>query len=70
MKLQFETRDELISFIQSELINTTEVRALLGCSRQNVADLIKRGKLSPVKELTNDRLFFKEDILARLKPSE
>jgi len=70
MKLPIITREDLISFIQNELINTAEVMQLLDCSRQNVFDLIKRGKLTPVKELPKDRLFLKSDIIARLEPSE
>jgi len=66
----FKTRDDLVQFIQTELINTAEVMQILNCSRQNVFDLIKRGKLVPVKETPKDRLFFKSDILARVKPSE
>jgi hypothetical protein len=70
MKLPIKTRDDLISFIQNELINTAEAMQLLNCSRQNIFDLIKRGKLTPVKELPKDRLFLKADILARLEPSQ
>jgi predicted DNA-binding transcriptional regulator AlpA len=70
MKYIFDSREELEQFIQNELINTAEVMKILNCSRQNVFDLIKRGKLKPVKETPKERLFFKSDILARLKPSE
>ena len=70
MKYNFGSREELEHFIQNELINTAEVMKMLNCSRQNVFDLIKRGKLKPVKETPKERLFFKSDILARLKPSE
>jgi predicted DNA-binding transcriptional regulator AlpA len=70
MKYNFNSREELEQFIQNELINTAEVMQILNCSRQNVFDLIKRGKLKPVKETPKERLFFKSDILARIKPSE
>ena len=70
MSYCFETRAELEKFIKNELINTAEVMQILNCSRQNVFDLIKRGKLVPVKETSKDRLFFRADVLARVKPEE
>jgi hypothetical protein len=70
MKYVFNNREELTSFIREELVNTAEVMQILNCSRQNVFDLIKRGKLMPVKELPKDRLFWRADILARLKQPE
>ncbi|MDU4960222.1 MAG: helix-turn-helix domain-containing protein [Sporomusaceae bacterium] len=59
------TNEELRAFIAEKIVNTAEAAELLGCSRQNIADLVKRGKLQPVKEMQKDRLFLKEDILAR-----
>lgn len=70
MSYCFETRAELEKFIKNELINTAEVMQILNCSRQNVFDLIKRGKLVPVKETSKDRLFFRADVLARVNPEE
>jgi len=64
------SRDELEQFIKDEVVNTYEATQLLGCSRQNLAKLIERGRIKPIKELHKDRLFFKSDILARIKPSE
>jgi predicted DNA-binding transcriptional regulator AlpA len=70
MKYNFNSREELEQFIQNELVNTAEVMQILNCSRQNVFDLIKRGKLKPVKETSKERLFIKSDILVRVKPIE
>ena len=66
----FNSREELEKFMADEVINTAVVMELLNCSRQNVFDLIKRGKLKPIKETPKDRLFLKSDILIRVKPSE
>lgn len=67
MKYQFNNREELELFIKEELVNTADVMQMLNCSRQNVFDLIKRGKLRPVKETPKERLFLKADILDRVK---
>ena len=63
----FKTREELLAFIRDELINTAEVMEILNCSRQNVFDLIRRGKLTPVKESAKERLFLRADVMERVK---
>ena len=66
----FADKEELMQFIQDEIINTKEAMLILDCSRQNIANLIKRGKIVPIKEMPNDRLYLKSDILARVRPSQ
>lgn len=61
----FKNREDLMIFIQNEVINTTEALEILQCSRQNLNDLVKRGVITPIKDLPRDRLFFKEDIIKR-----
>ena len=63
----FKTRAELASYIVSEIINTTEALAILGCTRQNLNKMIRANKIIPIKEMPRDRLFFKADIMARTK---
>ncbi|MGU9560553.1 hypothetical protein ACQXW1_17370, partial [Lactiplantibacillus pentosus] len=62
---KFETKDDLISFIQSEVINTSEALEILGCSRQNLNQMVQKERVKPIKDLPRDRLFFKEDIFKR-----
>jgi DNA-binding transcriptional MerR regulator len=66
----FKTKEELIKFIQEDIVNTSEALEILGCSRQNLNNLVQRGVLTPVKEMVRDRLFFKSDILERKKYME
>ncbi len=66
----FKNREELMIFIQNEVINTTEALEILQCSRQNLNDLVKRGVITPIKDLPRDRLFFKEDIIKRKNEME
>lgn len=63
---QFDSKEELFKFLSNNVINTNEAAKILGCSRQNIDDLVKRGKLIPIKVFPRDRLFLKEDITARL----
>ncbi|HDR6822044.1 DNA-binding protein [Bacillus thuringiensis] len=59
----FKTKDDLIRFIQDEIVNTSEALEILGCSRQNLNVMVQKEKVKPIKEMSRDRLYFKEDIL-------
>ncbi|HDR7450289.1 DNA-binding protein [Bacillus cereus] len=61
----FESKEELIKFVNVEIVNTSEALEILECSRQNLNKLVKSGTLVPIKEMVRDKLFFKEDILNR-----
>ncbi|MHA4310612.1 DNA-binding protein [Bacillus cereus] len=61
----FETKEELIKFVNDEIVNTSEALEILECSRQNLNKLVKSGTLVPIKEMVRDKLFFKVDILNR-----
>lgn len=59
------SHDDLINFIKYSIINTNEATELLNCSRQNIEDLIRRGKIHPVKAYPKSKLFMKSEILQR-----
>ncbi len=59
--------EDMTAYIQHNLISTGEAAELLGCSRQNIADMIRRGKLTPIREEKNNSLFLRADILSRLR---
>lgn len=61
----FKTKDEFIMLVQSEILTTSEVLEELQISRQALNSLVKRGKLVPVKELSRDKLYLREDIERR-----
>lgn len=56
-------RDAIKKFLNEEVVNTSEAIEILGFTRQYVNQLIKNGELEPMKEMSRDRLFIKEDIL-------
>lgn len=58
---------DLKQIIQRSLINSAEAAEILRCSRQNIDDLVKRGKLQPVKKSDKSMLFMKNEILERAK---
>ncbi|MCR5150453.1 MAG: helix-turn-helix domain-containing protein [Clostridiales bacterium] len=59
-------KSDLCSFVSEGVVNTAQAAQILNCTRQNIDNLMKRGKLKPVKEMANDKLFLKSDILKRV----
>ena len=56
---------DFCNFVAHRVINATEAAEILGCSRQNVIDLTKRGKLHPLKTSDKNTLYLKSEILKR-----
>lgn len=52
-------------FARMRIVNVAEAAELLECSRQNVNDLIRRGKLHPVKSDARNTMLLKSEILQR-----
>ncbi|MDA1478290.1 helix-turn-helix domain-containing protein [Bacillus changyiensis] len=63
-RLVFESIDELREFMDKEVITTSEAIEIIGCSRQNLKQLVDYGTLKPLKTTNRDRLFLKADILS------
>ena len=59
--------DDFRSFISNRVVNSTEAAEMLGCSRQNIDDLTKRGKLHPVRFDTRNKLYLKNEIQQRMQ---
>lgn len=60
------TLNDMRRFISLRVVNTAEAQEMLHCSRQNIADLVKRGKLHPIRTDGNNRLFMKTEIQQRI----
>ncbi len=53
------------TFVSQRVINANEASELLNCSRQNIMDLTKRGKLHPIKSSEKNTLYLKSEVLKR-----
>ncbi|MEK4425849.1 DNA-binding protein [Solibacillus sp. FSL K6-1523] len=60
-----ESKDEFIALVQTEVLTSSEVLEELQISRQALGSLVKREKLVPIKELSRDKLFLREDVEKR-----
>ncbi|MCG7435863.1 helix-turn-helix transcriptional regulator [Lysinibacillus fusiformis] len=61
----FNSKEEFIKLVQTEILTSSEVLEELQISRQSLNSLVKRGKLIPIKELPRDRMFLREDVEVR-----
>lgn len=59
------TMDDFKCFISNRVINVSEAGNILDCSRQNISDLIKRGKLTPIDTKSNNILLLKNEVIER-----
>lgn len=57
-------RDEKVAFIQEEILTTEETCELLGRTRQQLNNYIRKGEIAAVKVTTNGNLFLKDDVVA------
>ena len=57
--------DAFISFVSNRVVSSAEAAELIGCSRQNIGELAKHGKLHPVRSMQKSTLFLKSEILQR-----
>lgn len=59
--------EDFAQFVRCNVVNTADITETLNCSRQNVEDLIRRGKLEPVKTLQKGKLFLMADVQSRIR---
>lgn len=57
---------DLTRIVPALLLTTNEASQMLGCTRQNLNALVKRGGLSPAKASEKATLFLRPDIRARI----
>ena len=55
--IPFENDRELRTYLENELVFTSEVSELLGCTPEYIHDCVNKGVLEPVKADTKDRFF-------------
>jgi hypothetical protein len=59
----FNSVEDLRKFMADEVVTTSEATEIIGCSRQNLKQLVDRGTLIPIKQTSKERLFLKSDVL-------
>lgn len=59
------TVSDFQNFVRHRVVNVAEAAELLGCSRQNIDYLTKKGKLHPVKVSEKNTLYLKSEVLKR-----
>ncbi|MGG4152876.1 hypothetical protein [Peribacillus muralis] len=62
-EFHFKNIEELKQFIENDIVTTKEATDLIGCSRQNIKQLVDYGTLNPIKVTSRERLFFESGYL-------
>jgi len=68
MKYEFESTDELLGFLNENLLSASEVAKILDISKARVGHMVKDGKLIPAKD--QPKMFLKETVLERKQEQE
>lgn len=58
--------DDFKSFVSNRVISISQAAEMLDCSKQNISDLIKRGKLNPIRSTGNSILLMKNEVIGRI----
>lgn len=61
------TLSGLHHYVQNRVVSASEACSILGCSRQNIDDLMRRGKLHPIRTDAKYKLFLKAEVMQRRK---
>lgn len=54
------------TFVNNRVVNAAEAAEMLNCTRQNIEDLTKRGRLKPIKSTGKNTLYLKSELEKRL----
>ena len=60
------TMSDLRKLVLKSIMSTQDVMDTLECTRQNVNDLVKRGKLTPIEANNRNMIFSKAEVLKRM----
>lgn len=58
--------NDFVAFSSQSVINTREAMEILDCSRQNIDDHVRHGRLHPIKKTSKNTLFLKSEVTSRL----
>ncbi|MBQ6333456.1 MAG: DUF2442 domain-containing protein [Erysipelotrichaceae bacterium] len=62
--------NDFINFVRYRVVSTAEACDILDCSRQNIDDLLKRGKLHPIRTDVKNKMFLKNEITQRARKKD
>ena len=58
------TYPELLNIMQNGLVNASQASEILGCTRQYINELVKKGKLVPIRSSGKNTMFLKSDLFS------
>ncbi|MEG7831729.1 helix-turn-helix domain-containing protein [Bacillus cereus] len=70
MRYDLKSREEVEDFIRNEVLTAPEAIEILDITRARMSQLIKQGKITPVKKLDKVSLFLRADVEEKRKELE
>ncbi|HFK1717448.1 TPA: DNA-binding protein [Bacillus cereus] len=70
MRYDLKSREEVEDFIRNEVLTAPEAIEILSITRARMSQLIKQGKITPVKKLDKVSLFLRVDVEEKRKELE
>ncbi|MEB8651861.1 helix-turn-helix domain-containing protein [Bacillus cereus] len=67
MRYDLKSREEVEDFIRNEVLTAPEAIEILSITRARMSQLIKQGKITPVKKLDKVSLFLRADVEEKRK---
>ncbi|PFS38743.1 helix-turn-helix domain-containing protein [Bacillus thuringiensis] len=67
MRYDLKSREEVEDFIRNEVLTAPEAIEILDITRARMSQLIKQGKITPVKKLDKVSLFLRADVEEKRK---
>ncbi|UOE96089.1 helix-turn-helix domain-containing protein [Alkalihalobacillus sp. LMS39] len=68
MKYQFKSNEELLMFLNEQLISAAEAAEILEVSKARIGHLVRDGKLTPAKE--QPKMFLRDIVVEKKKELE
>lgn len=62
MRLHFESDEDLRAYIAEQVLTSPEVLEMLNVTKPRLHAMLAQGKFKPFKDISQIRLFFREDI--------
>ncbi|MDR0897318.1 MAG: DUF2442 domain-containing protein [Oscillospiraceae bacterium] len=59
--------DDFKAFVSQRIVNAAQAQALLGCSRQYINELERKGFLHPIREDARNTLYLKSEVMQRVR---
>ncbi|ECD6517349.1 DNA-binding protein [Salmonella enterica subsp. enterica] len=70
MEIHLKNLKEIQDFFRHEVLDANQTRELLDINKQRLSQLVKQGRIVPIKEVPRNNLYLKQQVLVLKKELE